>query len=120
MFKIYNKSNRIVEVCSKVIPSQTASAPMVDAYYEDEKARIDKLVSMGIIQKIDMPEVDELELQKRQAEEARIALEQQEAENRRVEEETRREEEEARKIEEELAKSETKKESKKASKKEEK
>lgn len=113
MFKIYNKSNRIVEVCSKVIPSQTASAPMVDAYYEDEKARIDKLVSMGIIQKIDMPEVDELELQKRQAEEARIALEQQE-------EETRRAEEEARKIEEELAKSETKKESKKASKKEEK
>ena len=122
MFKIYNKSNRIVEVCSKVIPSQTASAPMTDSWYEDEKARIDKLVSMGIIQKIDMPEVNEIELQRKQAEETNGMMKQQEEADRIMEEmrkEAEKQEEEARKIEE-SAKSEGKKETKKTTKKEEK
>ena len=61
MFKIYNRSGRIQRICGQTILSQGTSQPLLDSYYDAEKSRIDRLVDLGIIRKIDMPEVDEEE-----------------------------------------------------------
>ena len=84
MFKIYNRSGRVQRVCGQIILSQGSSQPLLDSYYEAEKSRIDRLVDLGIIRKVDMPEVDEKELRRKQMEEAEEAMRLQEEENQRI------------------------------------
>lgn len=128
MFKIYNRSGRVQTVCGQVIPSLETSQPLMDSYYDGNKSRVDRLISLGVIKKIDMPEVDENELIRKQQEEAEEAMRLQEEERLRIEKEieemqkaaekTQQEAEEKVKKEEEVEKKKTEKKETETKKKE--
>lgn len=85
MFKIFNKSGRVLDICGQTIKTGESTTPLMDAYYEGSKKRIDKLESMGLIMKMNMPEINEAELLRKQKEEADRLWQEQEERNRQME-----------------------------------
>ena len=59
MFKIFNKGRTPIRVCNVTIGINETSEGIEDIWYEQEKKRVDNLVKLGIISKLEMPEVDE-------------------------------------------------------------
>lgn len=102
MFKIFNKGRTPIRVCNVTIGINETSEGIEDIWYEQEKKRVDNLIKLGLISKLEMPEVDgeKLRLEKQEAlEEQQRLLEEQEAiriaEEQKLQEEMKKAEEEA-------------------------
>ena len=89
MFKIFNKGRTPIRVCNVTIGINETSEGIEDIWYEQEKKRVDNLVKLGLISKLEMPEVDEEKLRLEKQEAIRIAEEQ------KLQEEMKKAEEEA-------------------------
>lgn len=104
MFKIINKSNRVIGVCGVIIEAGATSEPIMDSFYDTEKTRVDKLIKLGLISKKNLIGIDDNEIRRKEQEEFQKRMEAQEAENRRVQEEQEKMLEEIKKAEEEAKK----------------
>lgn len=87
MFRIYNKSNRVIGVCGVRLAAGETSEPIMDSFYDIEKSRVDKLIKLGLITKKNILGIDDNEVRRKEQEEFQRKMEEQEAENRRIQEE---------------------------------
>lgn len=101
MFTIFNRSNKVINVCGVSLAKGETSEPIMDSYYDMERQRVNKLISLGLISKTNIEGVDDNEVRQRKQEEFQRKMEEQEAENRRIMEEQERMVKEMQKAEEE-------------------